>query len=163
MPKGAPGKTEPSKASWLIWTGLDVVVAFGMYMEGALNAQIVAVLIGASIAIFFVMRYGITEWTGTDKFCLIGGVVGMGLILFSNPLLGLITSLVIMCLGSIPTFISVWKDPGRENKLAWMLFAAGSICSVATIPKWTLADAAQPITFLAVQIVVLGISYGKPR
>ena len=162
LPRGTPGKVEPSKASWLIWATLDVVIIWGMALEGTVNSQIVAVVIGVWVTVFFVLRYGVPGWTNLDWFCLAGAVVGIVLIIFSSPVLGIITSLAVVCIGSIPTFVSAWQDPGRENKLAWNLFTASSICTTIGIPIWTWADAAQPIAFLSVQGIMMYILYIKP-
>jgi hypothetical protein len=164
LPAGTPGKTEPSKASWIIWASLDSITISGMYVEGTVNGQILGAVIGAWIVVGYAMKYGTPGWTILDKFCLVGAVLGIVLWqMFSSPILGVMISLSVVFLGSIPTFVSAWKDPSRENKFAWVIFTISCVCAIIAIPHWTLADAAQPITFFAVEAVMIYILFVRPR
>ena len=62
-------------------------------------------------------------------------------------------------LGSIPTFVSAWKDPSREDKLAWTIYFASCIFTMFGIQNWTLEETAQPITFLVDETVMVYILY----
>jgi hypothetical protein len=157
-------ETVPSKVSWIIWVTLDTITLAGMYVEGTANYQCLAAVIGSWIVVIFALRYGISDWTKIDVSCLIGAIFGIALWkIFANPLIGIVMSLSIVLLGSIPTFISAWIDPCRENKLAWTIFWISCICAVMAIPHWTLAAAAQPITFFVVQTIMMYILYIHPR
>ena len=113
-------KTKPAKASWIIWASLDTITLAGMFFKEAVNGQILGAVLGAWVVVAFTLKYGtLGFWTKLDKFCLTGAVLGIVLWqVFSNPVLGIMTSLSVVFLGSIPTFASAWKDPSRENKLA---------------------------------------------
>lgn len=157
-------ETKPAKASWAIWAILDSITLAGMFCEHAINGQIVAAVVGAWLIVFLAIKYGTSGWTKLDKFCLVGAVLGIALWqLSSNPVLGILTSLGVVFLGAIPTFVSAWKEPGRENKLAWTMFWVSCVCAVIAVPQWTLADAAQPITFLVIESVMVYILYIHPR
>lgn len=158
------GETKPAKASWIIWAGLDTITIAGMYAKDALNGQIIGAVIGTWAVAVLVLKYGTPGWTRLDKFCLTGAALGIALwLLFGSPTLGIIISLGVIFIGSIPTFASAWKDPSRENKLTWAIFWVSCVFAGLAIPKWTLADAATPITFFTIETIMMYILYVRPR
>ncbi len=159
------GETKPAKSTWLIWAVLDIMIFTGMLAEGTLNGQIIGVIFGTWTVVVLAMKYGIPGWTRLDKWCLSGTSFGILLwLIFNNPVWSIVVALSIMSVGSIPTFASVWHDPSRENKLAWTLVFVSSITAVMVIPgKWTLANAAQPIVFLAISAVMMYLLHIRPR
>ncbi len=157
-------ETQPAKASWIIWASLDTITFAGMYAKHAVNGQIVGAILGAWAVAALALKYGKSGWSRLDKFCICGAVLSIVLWqIFNNPVLGIVTSLSAVFLGSFPTFASAWNDPSKENKVAWMLFFISGIIAVFAIPAKTLADAAQPTIFLVIDGVVVFILYAKPR
>ena len=158
------GETKPSKATWIIWATLDTITLAGMYAKDAVNGQILGAVLGVWIVVVMAFRYGTPGWTRLDKFCLGGAVVGIVLWwMFSSPILGIVTSLSAVFLGSIPTFLSAWKDPSREDRTAWTIFWLSCVAAVIAVPQWTLADATQPITYFAVESIMMCILYFQLR
>jgi len=156
-------ETKPAKASWIIWVTLDTITLFGMLTKETANGQIIGAVIGGWLTVILTLKYGIPGWSKLDKFCLRGAIIGIVLWqTFNNPILGILTSQVVTFLGSIPTFLSAWKNPSRENKSAWTIFWISCICAVIAIPHWTLADATQPITFFLVESVMMYILFINP-
>jgi len=157
------GETKPAKASWIIWASLDYIVLAGMIVEHTVNGQILGAVIGATIVIGLAMKYGTPGWTRTDKFCLGGAFLGISLwIAFNNPVFGILTSCAVALLGSVPTFISAWRDPSREDKSAWTIFWVSCVCAIIAIPQQTLAAAAQPVTFFIIESVMMFILFIHP-
>lgn len=156
-------QTVPMKASWLIWLVLDSVTFAGMYAADAVNGQILGAVVGGWIIVFLAFKHGEAGWTKLDKFCLAGAALGIALWqIFDNPLLGITTSLSVLFLGAIPTFVSAWKDPRRENKAGWVIFWLSCVFTTAAIPEWTFADVAQPIVFLLINSTMMFILF-RPR
>lgn len=154
--------TKPAKSTWLIWASLDTITLAGMYAKGAVNGQILGSVIGAWAVAVLALNYGTPGWTRLDKICLGGAIFGVALWqIFSSPVLGILTSLGVIFIGSIPTFVSSWKDPSHEDKLGWTIFWFACVCAVIAIPRWTLADAAQPIMFFVIESTIVCILYGK--
>lgn len=157
-------ETKPAKASWIIWASLDIITVAGMHAKDTVNGQILGAVIGSLVVVVLALKYGTPGWTKLDKFCLVGAILGIVLWqAFSNPVFGIMTSLSVGLLGSIPTFASAWKDPSHEDKLAWAIFWVSCVWAVIAIPQWTLADAAQPIIFFVIETIMMYILYVKPK
>lgn len=157
-------ETKPVKVTWLIWASLDTITLVGMFFKNTVNGQIIGAVIGGWVIVVLALKYGTSGWTKLDKFCLGGAILGIVLWqMFDNPVLGIITSQSTMFLGSIPTFVSAWKDPSREDKLAWTIFWISCVFAIIAISHWTLADATQPIMFFAVETTMMFILFIRPR
>lgn len=152
--------TKPARASWIIWVSLDTITLAGMYAKNTVNGQILGAVIGGLMIIALVLKYGTPGWTKLDAYCLGGAAFGIILWQMSGEAnFGIVVSNLVVFLGSIPTFISAWKDPSHENKLAWTTFWISCVFAVIAIPQWTLADATQPVTFFAIQSIMMYILY----
>lgn len=157
-------ETKPAKASWMIWLSLDVITLIGMHEKHAVNGQILGAVIGGAAVLLLALKFGTPGWTKLDKRCLIGAVVGIIVWQVSgNADFGIVISNLVMFFGSFPTFGSAWKDPTKENRLAWTIYWLSCVCAVTAIPQWTLADATQPITFLVIETIMMYILYIKHR
>ncbi|MDP3793561.1 MAG: hypothetical protein Q8R07_02295, partial [Candidatus Uhrbacteria bacterium] len=72
-------------------------------------------------------------------------------------------SLSVVCLGSMPTFVSAWRDPSKEDRTAWAIFWLSCVVAIIAIPRWTLMDAAQPIIFTVIESIMMYLLWIKPR
>jgi hypothetical protein len=158
------GRAKPAKATWAIWALLDSIALAGMYAEDAVNAQIVIALLGAMAITALGLKYGRGGWTALDRVCLGGAVLAIVLWkAYDSPVLGIMTSLSGVLIGALPTFVSAWKDPSKEDRTAWTLFFVSGLLAVVAIPSWTLQDAAQPLIFFVVNATVALFVYVRPR
>lgn len=156
-------QTKPAKASWLIWASMDTVLFLGMLSQHAINGQIIGAICGAWTVFILAMKYGVPGWSKIDKICLGGTILALLLWKISgNATVGIATSLVSGILGSVPTFINAWQDASRENKTAWTIYWLSCLCAIGAVPKWTLADAGQPITFLLIESAVMFALFVRP-
>jgi hypothetical protein len=108
------------------------------------------------------MKYGKAGWTMLDKLVLAGAAIGLVLMLI-NPVYGLIASLSVLLLGSIPTFVSAYKDPSSENKLAWMLYFISCIFALIGVEQWDVTHATQPVTFTIIETAMVILIWVRPR
>ena len=155
-------ETQPAKASWIIWASLDTITLAGMLAKHTVNGLIVGALIGAWMVVILALKYGKSGWSRLDKFCLGGAVLGIVLWGISgNPTFGIVTSLSVVFLGSFPTFASAWNDPSKEDRTAWTIFFIACVVAMFAIPARTLADAAQPVTFLVIETIMVSILYWR--
>lgn len=156
-------ETRPSKASWIVWWTIDAVTLAGMLAKNTVNGQIIGALAGASIVVVLALKYGKPGWTWLDKASLGGCALGIVLWkLFNDADFGIAVSMVVVFLGSFPTFASVWKNPANEDKTAWVIFFASGVCAVIAIPAWTIADALQPWVYFAGNCVIISLLFIKP-
>ncbi|MBI5654195.1 hypothetical protein HZC53_00860 [Candidatus Uhrbacteria bacterium] len=157
-------KTRPSKASWIVWTALDAVTLAGMLAKNSVNGQIIGAFAGSCLTVGLALKYGKPGWTWLDKLCLVGGALGILLWkVFGDANFGIVAGMTVVTLGSFPTFVNAWKNPADENKTAWTIFGASCVFAVIAIPAWTLADALQPVVYIAIESVMIFILYARPR
>jgi hypothetical protein len=157
-------ETKPAKASWIIWAALNSITVAGMIEKHTVNDQILGATIGTWVVFLLALKYGKSGWRLLDKLCLGGAAFGIVLWwIFDNPVVGIITSLSVAFLGSFPTFKSAWNNPSQEDRAAWTIYGLSSVMAVLAIPAWTLADAAQPITFLMIETIMIYLLWLGPR
>ncbi len=155
---------KPSKATWLIWASLDTITMVGMYCKRTTTGQCVGAALGSWFVTLLAFKYGVAGWTRLDKRCTKGAAVALFLWwLFGNPTFGIVTSLGVVFFGSFPLFKYAWLNPASESQIAWTLWWNSSLYSIAAIPQYTLADAAQPWTFFAVQNIMMYIVHFRSR
>ncbi len=157
-------QTRPSKASWIVWATLDLITLAGMFAKGTVNGQIVGTTIGALSVAALSFRYGKPGWSTLDRFCI--GCAGLAIVLwqvFNSPVVGLSMSLIATCIAATPTWVNAWHRPEEEDKLAWTLYWVSCVLAVIAIPSWTMAHAAQPMTFLAIESTMMFILFVRPR
>ena len=155
---------KPSIASWIIWASLDTITIAGMYAKDAVNGQIIGACLGAWMVVVLTLKYGHPGWKRMDTFYISGAALSIVLWqIFKSPVLGIITSTSVVVLGLIPTFVSTWKNPKREDKLSWTIFWVSCVFAVLAIPQWTLADASQPIGFLVTETTMMYLLYARKR
>ncbi|MFA4954808.1 MAG: hypothetical protein WC641_05850 [Patescibacteria group bacterium] len=161
LPPGTPGKTEPSKASWIIWVLLDASIWAGMHLKHAWSGQIVGATCGSLIVMLLALKYGAPGWTRADKICLaIAGIsLPLGLI---DPTITIVMNSAVGFVGGIPTFISMWKDPRKESRTAWALYAVSCIPAIFAVKNWTLVDATQPVSYAAGEALVVYLLFIRP-
>lgn len=158
------GKTKPAKVSWLIWLSTDLITFSAMVVSGTLNGQMVGVIIGAVIVTVLALIKGEKGWSKIDQFCLAGAIVGITLwIISGDPDVAIVLISAVGFLGSIPTFLSAWKNPASENRLAWTIFWLSCVCAVLAIPKLTIADAVQPLVFFVIETIMMYLLYIRKR
>jgi len=166
----------PIWTTWLIWATLDSITLTGVYQEkavdhltvidtlGAVNGSLLGAVVGAWIVTVLSVIYGKSRWTLLEKFCLAGAGLGIYLLfVLDNPTIAIAVSLSVVFIGSIPTINSARKDPTKENKLAWTMYWVACICGLIAIPAMTVEDAAQPITFFAVESIMMYTLFVRPR
>ena len=103
---------KPRKVSWIVWVFLDTVSLLGMFVANSVNMLSVAAVTGGIFALVLAFRFGKSGWKTLDKFCLVGGVLGVLLWgITSNPTVAIIASNMAVFVGAIPTFESVYKEP----------------------------------------------------
>lgn len=156
-------ETQPAKESWLIWASLDSITLAGMVAATTLNGQIIGAVVGAWAIAILSFRYGKKGWNRLDVFCIVGAITGIGLWWwYENPVLGIVVSNVIVFIAAFPTFKTAWKEPEKEDLVAWTMYFISCVLALFAIPAFTLGDIAQPLTFFVIESVMM-ILLWRPR
>lgn len=160
----SPTPVKPVRVTWFIWTVLDVLLLVGMHSAGATNGQIIAAVFCGLMVFVLSLKYGKHGWGWVDIGCLVGAIIGIALWqVYQDVFWGIVIFLVIGSFGAVPTFWSAWKDPSREDRLAWMIWWVSCVLTIVAIPQWTLADAGQPLLFFVVESVMVLILLIRPH
>lgn len=158
------GQSKPAKASWIIWTALDMLTIAAMFAKGTISGQLVGSFIGSWCIALLAFRYGIPGWKKLDVICLLGGASGIFLWqYYRDSTYGIVIGQVTMLIGCIPTYVSAWKNPEHEDRLAWTIYFFSCIPALLAISQWNLASATQPIAFLISETGMMILLWIKPR
>ena len=170
------GKTQPTRGSWITWAILDIAVVTGMYVQDALNGQVIAGTVTSCIVAIMSFRWGKPGWStlrmvGKDipieKICLWTLPFGLMLWWFTrNADWNIVVSNLLIAFACLPMYASAWEDPTRESRAAWTLMLVSSFIMIPAIPAWTIADATQPIVWLTTQLPIVymvWLHHPKPK
>ncbi len=160
------GKTQPNRASWLIWWLVNLSLVASYHYAGATTTiwLNIAYVFTTGIIFFLSLKYGVGGYTKLDTFCL--AVAAIGLILWwmtNNPVTALYLNILVDALGFIPTLRKAYLHPASEDKLAWNLSVISNALNVMALTSWQLKIIAFPIynfTFNAFTALLL---YGIPQ
>jgi hypothetical protein len=157
-----PNPKQPARVTWFLWMCTDWLALSGMYVAGTVNAQICAATLGATTVFLLSIRYGTTTGSVLDFICLALGVCGIvAWIYAADPLAAIIASQFINAVGSVPSGVNAWH--GKESRLAWSLGGVSCVAGVFAITQWTPAGVIQPITFIAINVIIVTIVWTRPQ
>lgn len=157
------GKTKPVKASSIIGKLFTITVFIGMWQKDAVNGQILMSVLSVFITTPLALRYGRPGWTGLDITCFMLGIAGLFLWVYTQEAtVGIIIGLLVLFVGSAPTWASAWEDPRRENRISLLFGIAASLSAMAAVPYVTVAYIAQPLTFLGLQFIMVYLLWIRP-
>ncbi len=150
-------RTRPSLSSWISWCAVDLVLLVGMLSAGTIAWQLVAYVIGClSIigAMFFTKTFEIV-WSRVDTACLFMVVLAILFWVLSGDLHATIVfSLLAVTVGSVPTYIKLWKNPDSEPLSSWALTWSGGVFGMFAIQTWDIVSALTPVWFFCLQSFV---------
>ncbi len=152
-------KTQPNKATWIIWAIVGGLLAFSYMKEGDPNSIWLPLgyFIGPLIVAILSFFYGYSSWSKTDYICLIVAIFSIvPWILSKHAVFTLLINVFIDMMGAIPTIIKTYHEPETEDFTAWFIFFVANTLQLFAISHWNIA-ALYPIYlfFLAGSIVLL--------
>lgn len=159
------GETKPNKATWWIWAFMGAVVGLSYYFSGAENTIWVPIVefLGPFLIALLSIRYGEGGFDNkTDIMCFIGALLSIILwIIFKNPVIALVTNLLIDSFALIPTIRKSYLRPEGENFSAWLgtVFADG--LNLFAVEKFTFAILIYPIYMFVSDLIILLILFFK--
>lgn len=142
------GKTKPERATYGIWSLVNVISLLSYMAAGGLEAASVTAAYTLTTGLIFLMsfKYGVGGLNKFDVVCVVLAIVGIFLwITTSNPLLALYMSIFVKVLGFLPTLIKAYYRPDTENKLAWAMCSVASTLNLFAITSFSPAIVSLPL------------------
>jgi hypothetical protein len=161
------GQTKPNRATFLIWSVVDVVLLTSYISSGARTTIWVAlVYCFCQLGVLALsIKRGVGGLAALDITCLFGAV--FALIMWwitSNAHVALYLGIICEILGFLPTIKKAYLDPSTESKQAWTTGTIAAIVNLFAIRHWTLVEAVYPaynITFVALVAGLLWVRQKK--
>ena len=156
---------EPATSTWIVWLALDIVSFLGMYARDEINGLMVAFNVGAATTLTLSLwTYGFTKWKLLDTVCVSISALGIVLWIFTdNPTVAIALSIFSGLIGSIPTFVSTWIDPTKEDALAWAMFCVACIPGLLAVSEWDFDKYAAPVLAMIIETVMVFLIFVKPK
>ncbi len=157
-------QTVPSPVSWAIWASVDTLALIAMRKEKATSGQLTGTVAGAWIIavlalIFGKPSMGFIEWITI-------AIAAQGIVLWQmkgDALLGLICAQIATLVGGVPTIIDGYRNPAQEDPFAWSVWFLSCIFALFAIKKWNLANALQPLVFIAIETAMVALVVIRPH
>lgn len=156
------GRTKPNRASFLIWTGVGLMVAATYKASGATTTLWVALayFVSPLIVAALSLKYGVGGASRLDLVCLSGALLSLALwwATRSAPT-SLYINILVDALAVIPTAKKAWLDPGSEDRSAWQLAFLANAVDLFAIRSWAPEISIYPIySFLATGTIVTALT-----
>lgn len=157
------GLAKPNRATWFIWSVVNIIIAASYWKAGAGNTILVPLLnaFGTTLIALLSLKYGEGGWTRLDRACLFAS--GISLILWwltGNPVIALTINILIDAIGAIPTMVKTYHDPKHENGSAWTIWMVAYLINLFAIESWTYAIAAYPVYLFVQALIMVSLAYG---
>ncbi len=153
------GKTKPNRATWWIWAFMGLVVGLSYYASGAQNTIWVPFIefIGPLSIALLSIKYGEGGLDNkTDLICLFGAILSVILwIIFDNPVIALVSSLVVDSFAIVPTIKKSYLRPEGEDFWAWFGTGIADSLNMFAVEKFIFAILVYPIYMLVSDLIII--------
>lgn len=145
------GQTRPHVFSWFVWALLEGTAFFAQLSKGAgAGAWVTGTTAVLCFAVFVVsLSRGEKNFTGTDKLCLAGAILGIILWLATNnPLIAVILVSVTDFLGFVPTFRKSYYKPYEETAKLYAMSVLKLIFALLALKSFNATTALYPASLV---------------
>jgi hypothetical protein len=150
--------TQPSIASWVIWTALGWVISAAYFTTGSGNSWWLtgSYAVGPLVILLLSLRVGHFAWARLDSLFIAGALVGLVWWWMSGVAFwGQAVSIAVDVCGAVPTLRKSWTQPGSEDPLAWWVFFVASLLNLFAVDTWSLDAGLYPIYSCSIAGVML--------
>lgn len=159
-------RTQPQRASWLIWSVLGSIAFFSQVFEGATESLWFAgVQVSGTIIVFLLsIIVGVGSYLSrTDCFVLLAAGVGLLLWYYTDTAVyALAITISISLLGGTVTVAKAFRDPGSETMSTWAISCVASVFAIISVGKADLILLAYPLYLFALNsAIVLAMMLGR--
>ena len=160
------GRTQPQRASWLIWSLLGSIAFVSQVFEGASHSLWFAgIQVSGTIVIFLLsIARGVGGFVqAKDRLVLLAAAAGLGIwYLTDTPAYALGISVTISMLGGLVTICKAFKSPDSETMTTWAVSFVAAICAILAVGQLDWVLLAYPVYLLILNGgIVLAIVAGR--
>ena len=151
------GKTKPNRATFTIWSGVNIVTISSYIVSGARTTIFVGLVytVLQIVVLILSLKRGMGGFNPFDIACLIGATIGITLwIITKNPHTALYLGIFSEVLGLIPTLKKSYLHPDTENTLSWSIAVVGSALNLFALTSWRPEISVYPIYFFIGDLLV---------
>jgi len=139
------GRIQPNRVSWTIWALPPFVIFAAEVHQGVGLASALTLACGlGSLAVLIASlrnRYGHYRLVATDLCCGALALLSMAVwALTSDPDLAILLAILTEWLAALPTVLKIYRDPGSEGRVPFLLFTLGGVITVLAIQQWSVAS-----------------------
>lgn len=157
------GRTQPQRASWLIWSVLGSIAFASLVHEGASTSLWFAgVQVGGTIMVFLLsIRTGAGQYLKrTDYLVLVAAALGLVLwYVTDTAAYALAITISISLLGGVCTVVQAYRNPDCETMSSWALFFASACFALVSVQGIDLLLLAYPLYLFTLYGAVVGAMY----
>lgn len=161
-------RTQPQRASWLIWSTLGSIAFFSQIYEGAGSSLWFAgVQVGGTIIVFLLSIHRGTGGFLKRSDCLVLACAAIGLILWyftENAGYALAITTSISLLGGSMTVVKAYRDPQSETMQTWVMSLIASTFAIISVGNVDWVLLAYPLYLFTLNgAIVMAIALGQER
>ncbi len=161
-------KTQPQRASWLIWSVLGSIAFLSQVYEGAtsslwfVSVQVACTIIILALSVWFGKGRFLAQ---SDYFILLLAAIGLLSWYFTETATyALAITISISLLGGVATAAKAYKDPDSETLSTWVFSLIASTLAILSVGKIDWVLLAYPLyLFTLYSIFVTAILLGRAR
>lgn len=157
-------KTQPERASWLIWTMLTAIAFFSQLARGASYSLWLPGLetVGLTIVFLLSFRFGTGGFTRKDILALLTACLGLILWYFTKePSVALYIIIGIDAIGTFLTLQKAYKDPESETLSTWLIVCFAGVLAMISVGKLSIVLLSYPFyIFVANGAIALAMILG---
>jgi hypothetical protein len=164
----AARRTQPQRASWLIWSVLGSIAFFSQVFEGASSSLWFAgVQVSGTIIVFVLsIRVGLGRYLSRSDHAILGAA-SIGLLLWyltDNAAYALAITISISLLGGVATVVKAYNDPDSETLITWVVSFVASLCAVLSVGRLDFTLLAYPLYLFTLYLAfIVAIVLGRVR
>ncbi|MEM6409652.1 MAG: hypothetical protein AAF700_14725, partial [Pseudomonadota bacterium] len=153
-------RTQPDRASWLIWSVLGSISFFSNIYEGATSSLwFVGVQVGSTIAICL-----LSIWLGAGSYLsrknlIVFGIASVGLISWyftETAVYALAIAIAVSLLGGVVTVEKAFRDPESETLITWVLGLIAAGFAALSVGQLDLILLAYPFYLITLYAAIVG-------
>lgn len=160
------GRTQPQRASWLIWSVLGSVALVSQIYEGATSSLWFAGMqVSCTIVVFVLsIKTGKGRYLSkADYSILMAAALGLVLWYFTETATyALAITISISLLGGTATVVKAYTDPDSETLVTWVISWIASACAIFSVGKYDLILLAYPLYLFTLYLAfIVAIALGR--